>query len=84
MSNIPRAVTCVLVAILASDANIAVAQTAPDHANGGSATSAPLGCIDVNALTTRNTPVEMYAAVRNCIGDHQFSRAARLFAIAGV
>jgi hypothetical protein len=84
MDNNLRPGTWVLFAALASGANMAVAQAALDQTNTSSSPPSPLGCIDVGALTTRTTPVEMYAAVRKCIGDRQLSRAARLFAVAGV
>ena len=42
-----------------------------------------LDCIDVGALTTDDTPADMYPAVRTCINRGDFQRAARLSAIAG-
>ncbi len=42
-----------------------------------------LDCIDVGALTTDNTPADMYPAVRTCINRGDYQRAARLSAIAG-
>lgn len=42
-----------------------------------------LDCIDVGALTTDDTPADMYPAVRTCINRGDLQRAARLSAIAG-
>jgi hypothetical protein len=42
-----------------------------------------LDCIDVGALTTDDSPADMYPAVRTCINRGDFQRAARLFAVAG-
>ena len=60
------------------------AQAGPDQANHIAQTPAALPCVDISTLTTRTTPVEMYSAVHKCIDDHQYDKASRLFAVAGV
>jgi hypothetical protein len=42
-----------------------------------------LDCVDLAALTTDDTPADIYPAVRTCIDHGEFQRAARLFAVAG-
>jgi hypothetical protein len=42
-----------------------------------------LDCVDIAALTTDDTPADIYPAVRTCIDHGDFQRAARLLAIAG-
>jgi hypothetical protein len=60
------------------------AQAASDQASHITQTPAELPCVDIGGLTTRTTPVEVYSAVHRCIDDHQYDKASRLFAVAGV
>ena len=43
-----------------------------------------LDCVDLTALTTDDTPADIYPAVRTCIDHGDFERAVRLFAVAGL
>ena len=71
-------------AICASHPGIAFAEPPPADASDTTAPPSPLGCVDLSSLRTRDTPAELYPAVRACIQEGHFARGVRLFALAGV
>ena len=43
-----------------------------------------VGCVDISALTSNNTPAEILPGMKQCIDSRDYDRAARLFGVADV
>lgn len=82
--TIPKIVAAAVISIVCvSDWGIVSAQ-APNYQSKGNVESlSPVGCVDLSALSTGNTPADIYPAVQKCIDVQDYKRAARLFAVAG-
>lgn len=71
-------------ALLAAAAVLCACTSAPHRSappGQPAAAAKPLGCVDISALSPKNTPAEILPGVRECLDVHDYARAARLFAV---
>lgn len=83
MSSRPGPALCVALAALLAACAANHPKTAP--ATAGAAVPPAIrsvGCVDVPALTSKDTPADILPGMRQCIEGRDYVRAARLFAVA--